>query len=118
MATNTLTITDNRTGKKYEIPVQDGGVILEVNRRLFKIIGKVGTGRRQCEAGAEWRDLIALTIKGTEHQVVLVAKVMIQFEVAVVTVADRRDVTEKVAYLEPEVRLGYATRPQGVNEIG
>jgi citrate synthase len=27
MAKNTLTITDNRTGKQYEIPIEDGGVV-------------------------------------------------------------------------------------------
>src|SRR6201997_5091473 len=27
MAKNTLTIIDNRTGKQYEIPIEDGGVI-------------------------------------------------------------------------------------------
>ena len=27
MAKNTLTVTDNRTGKQYEIPIEDGGVI-------------------------------------------------------------------------------------------
>src|SRR5438552_6609556 len=37
MATNTLTITDNRTGKKYEIPVQDGGVIRAADLRQIKI---------------------------------------------------------------------------------
>ena len=26
MANNTLTITDNRTAKKYEIPIEEGGV--------------------------------------------------------------------------------------------
>ena len=27
MAKNSLSITDNRTGKQYEIPIEDGGVI-------------------------------------------------------------------------------------------
>ena len=27
MAKDTLTITDNRTGKQYEVPVEEGGVI-------------------------------------------------------------------------------------------
>ncbi|HWN57300.1 MAG TPA: citrate synthase [Methylomirabilota bacterium] len=36
MATNSLTITDNRTGKKYEIPVQDGGVIRAADLRQIK----------------------------------------------------------------------------------
>src|SRR6266436_7053144 len=36
MATNTLTITDNRTGKKYEILVQDGGVIRAADLRQIK----------------------------------------------------------------------------------
>ena len=27
MAKDSLSITDNRTGKQYEIPIQDGGVI-------------------------------------------------------------------------------------------
>ena len=26
MASNTLTITDNRTGKKYEVPIKDGTI--------------------------------------------------------------------------------------------
>jgi len=36
MATNTLTITDNRTGKKYEIAVQEGGVIRAADLRQIK----------------------------------------------------------------------------------
>jgi len=36
MATNSLTITDNRTGKKYEIPVQEGGVIRAADLRQIK----------------------------------------------------------------------------------
>src|SRR5712672_853472 len=39
MATNSLTITDNRTGKKYEIPVQDGGVIRAADLRQIKTTG-------------------------------------------------------------------------------
>jgi len=27
MAKNTLTVTDNRTGKQYEIPIEEGGAI-------------------------------------------------------------------------------------------
>ncbi len=36
---NTLTITDNRTGKKYEIPVQEGGVIRAADLRQIKTSG-------------------------------------------------------------------------------
>jgi citrate synthase len=36
MATNTLSITDNRTGKKYEIPVEEGGVIRAAELRQIK----------------------------------------------------------------------------------
>ena len=39
MATNSLTITDNRTGKKYEIPVQEGGVIRAADLRQIKTSG-------------------------------------------------------------------------------
>ena len=33
MAKNTLTITDNRTGKQYEIPIEEGGVIRATHLR-------------------------------------------------------------------------------------
>ena len=33
---DTLTITDNRTGKQYEIPVADGGVIRATDLRQIK----------------------------------------------------------------------------------
>jgi len=36
MAKNTLTITDNRTGKQYEIPIEDGGVIRATQFREMK----------------------------------------------------------------------------------
>ena len=36
MATNTLTITDNRTGKKYEVPIEEGGVIRAMDLRQIK----------------------------------------------------------------------------------
>ena len=36
MAKNTLTITDNRTGKQYEIPIEDGGVIRAAQLRDIK----------------------------------------------------------------------------------
>jgi citrate synthase len=36
MAKNTLTITDNRTGKQYEIPIEDGGVIRAAQLREIK----------------------------------------------------------------------------------
>src|SRR5579862_4996372 len=36
MANNTLTITDNRTGKKYEIPIEEGGVIRAAELRQIK----------------------------------------------------------------------------------
>jgi citrate synthase len=36
MATNTLSITDNRTGKKYEIPIEEGGVIRAAELRQIK----------------------------------------------------------------------------------
>ena len=36
MAKDTLTITDNRTGKQYEIPIEDGGVIRAAQLRDIK----------------------------------------------------------------------------------
>jgi citrate synthase len=36
MATNTLSITDNRTGKKYELPIEEGGVIRAAELRQIK----------------------------------------------------------------------------------
>src|SRR5438876_6319005 len=36
MAKNTLTIIDNRTGKQYEVPVEDGGVIRAARLRDIK----------------------------------------------------------------------------------
>jgi citrate synthase len=36
MATNTLSITDNRTGKKYEIAIEEGGVIRAAELRQIK----------------------------------------------------------------------------------
>ncbi len=36
MAKNTLTITDNRTGKQYEIPIEDGGVVRATHLRDIK----------------------------------------------------------------------------------
>ena len=33
MAKNTLTVTDNRTGKQYEIPIEEGGVIRATHLR-------------------------------------------------------------------------------------
>jgi citrate synthase len=33
MAKNTLTVTDNRTGKEYEIPIEEGGVIRATHLR-------------------------------------------------------------------------------------
>jgi citrate synthase len=37
MAKNTLTITDNRTGKSYEIPIEEGGVIRAAELRQIRI---------------------------------------------------------------------------------
>ena len=37
MANNTLTITDNRTGKKYEIPIEEGDVIRAADFRQIKV---------------------------------------------------------------------------------
>jgi citrate synthase len=37
MATNTLSITDNRTGKKYEIPIEEGDVIRAAELRQIKV---------------------------------------------------------------------------------
>ena len=37
MANNTLTITDNRTGKKYEIPIEEGDVIRAMDLRKIKV---------------------------------------------------------------------------------
>src|ERR1700757_5463957 len=37
MAKNTLTITDNRTGKQYEIPVEEGDVIRASERRQIRV---------------------------------------------------------------------------------
>ena len=36
MAKNTLTITDNRTGKQYEIPIEEGGVVRAAQFREIK----------------------------------------------------------------------------------
>ena len=36
MAKNTLTITDNRTGKQYEVPIEDGGVVRASHFRDIK----------------------------------------------------------------------------------
>ncbi|MGH7905607.1 MAG: citrate synthase [Candidatus Binataceae bacterium] len=36
MANNTLSVTDNRTGKQYEIPIEDGGVIRATHLREIK----------------------------------------------------------------------------------
>jgi citrate synthase len=36
MAKNTLSITDNRTGKQYEIPIEDGGVVRATHLRDIK----------------------------------------------------------------------------------
>jgi citrate synthase len=36
MAKNTLTITDNRTGKQYEVPIEDGGVVRATHFREMK----------------------------------------------------------------------------------
>ncbi len=36
MAKNTLTITDNRTGKQYELPIEEGGVIRAAQLREIK----------------------------------------------------------------------------------
>jgi len=36
MAKNTLTITDNRTGKQYEIPIEEGGVVRATHLRDIK----------------------------------------------------------------------------------
>src|SRR5579859_1506736 len=36
MAKNTLTITDNRTGKQYEVPIEEGGVIRAARLRDIK----------------------------------------------------------------------------------
>jgi len=36
MAKNTLTITDNRTGKQYEVPIEEGGVIRAAKLRDIK----------------------------------------------------------------------------------
>ena len=68
--------------------IQDRGVVLKVNRCLLEVILKIGTGRGQCETCTERRNLAALPVKRTEHQVMLLAEVMVQFEIAVVTVAD------------------------------
>jgi citrate synthase len=37
MANNTLTVTDNRTGKRYEIPIEDGNVIRATHLREIKV---------------------------------------------------------------------------------
>src|SRR5258708_3864713 len=37
MPSNTLTITDNRTGKKYEIPVEQGSVIRAMDLRQIRV---------------------------------------------------------------------------------
>ena len=37
MSTNTLTITDNRTNKKYEIPIEEGDVIRAADLRQIKV---------------------------------------------------------------------------------
>src|ERR1700687_1592232 len=95
--------------------IQDGGVILEVNRRLFEVILQVGTGRGQRQAGTERCDLVSLPVEGTEHQMVLLAEIMIQFEVAVCAGPDRRVGTKKVPCLEPEVRLRHGAGPKRVN---
>src|SRR5207249_11892813 len=94
--------------------IQDRRIILQVNRRLFEIIREVRTGRGQRETGAKRGNLVALSIKRTKHEVVFFRKVMVQLQIAVIAVADGRNVTEKVAYLVAEVRLGYAARPQRV----
>src|SRR6266849_7530949 len=36
MAKNTLTVTDNRTGKQYEIPIEEGGAIRAALLRAIK----------------------------------------------------------------------------------
>ena len=36
MAKDTLTVTDNRTGKQYEIPIEEGGVIRAAKLRDIK----------------------------------------------------------------------------------
>ena len=37
MANNTLSITDNRTGKKYELPIEEGDVIRAADLRQIKV---------------------------------------------------------------------------------
>ena len=37
MANNSLTVTDNRTGKKYEIPIEEGDVIRAADLRQIKV---------------------------------------------------------------------------------
>ncbi len=37
MANNTLTITDNRTGKKYELAIEEGDVIRAADLRQIKV---------------------------------------------------------------------------------
>src|ERR1700688_5281408 len=37
MVNNTLTITDNRTGKKYELPIEEGEVIRAADLRQIKV---------------------------------------------------------------------------------
>src|SRR5713226_1406222 len=36
MAKDTLTITDNRTGKQYEVPIEEGGVIRATELRQIR----------------------------------------------------------------------------------
>jgi citrate synthase len=37
MANNTLTITDNRTGRKYELPIEEGEVIRAADLRQIRV---------------------------------------------------------------------------------
>ncbi len=37
MANNTLSVTDNRTGKKYELPIEEGDVIRAADLRQIKV---------------------------------------------------------------------------------
>ena len=46
----TLTVVDNRTGKKYEIPVQDGGFVSSVAFKAIKAGGD-GSGLRMFDPG-------------------------------------------------------------------
>src|SRR5207245_1596866 len=94
--------------------IQDQSVVVHVDGSFLEIEGKIRARRPQRRTGAQGGGLTPLSAETASRETVLLGKVMVQLNNAIVTIASGGDRTEEVAELCGEIydRTSPGSRPE------